>query len=109
MFQSGNNRIKVYQGGQYIYSFGELQYKKNAPIADTQLIVPLDLRKGNEITVEVTVSKSVFLFDFPEMLLVESMDVGHYKLIGNAVHTYIGLFLILFGIILFCFFYICYL
>lgn len=104
VFQSGNNRIKVYQGGQYIYSFGELQYKKNAPIADTQLIVPLDLRKGNEITVEVTVSKSVFLFDFPEMLLVESMDVGHYKLIGNAVHTYIGLFLILFGIILFAFY-----
>lgn len=104
VFQSGNNRIKVYQGEQYIYSFGELLYKRNAPISDTQLIVPLDLTKGNEITVEVTISKGVFLFDFPELLLVESMEVGRYKLMGNAVHTYIGLFLILFGIILFVFY-----
>ena len=47
VFQSSHNRIKVYQGEYNIYSYGELQYKQNAPITDTQLIIPLDLEKGN--------------------------------------------------------------
>lgn len=104
LFETGNNKIKVYQDEQLIYSFGELEYKQNAPVADTQLIIPLDVKKGNDIRVEVTISKSVFEFDFPEFILMESVDVGYYKLTGNAVHTYIGLFLILFGLILLVFF-----
>ena len=104
VFQSGHNRIKVYQGDYNIYSYGELQYKQNAPVTDAQLIIPLDLEKGNEISIEITVTQSTFLFEFPELLLMESMEVGHYRLTGNGVHTYIGLFLLLFGFILFAFF-----
>lgn len=104
VFQSGHDKIKVYQGEYYIYSYGELRYKQNAFIADSQLIIPLDLKKGKEITIEITAGENAFLYEFPEILLMDSMDVGHYKLTGNAVHTYIGLFLMLFGVILLTFF-----
>ena len=104
MFRTGHNKIKVYQGEYCIYAYGELQQKQGAPIAETQLIVPLDLKKGNEISIEITAGHGAFIFEFPALLLVDSMEAGHYKLTGNAVHTYIGLFLILFGIILFTFF-----
>ena len=43
MFRTGHNKIKVYQGEYCIYAYGELQQKQGAPIAETQLIVPLDL------------------------------------------------------------------
>lgn len=104
VFSSGYNQIKVYQGDSMIYSYGELQYKKDVLIGDTQLMIPLVKEKGNEIRLEITVENSMFLFELPELLLMDSMVVGDFKLSGNMVHTYLGLFLFLFGVILLTFF-----